>query len=88
MSTVAPVIAAFQRAAREVPAYRDILAAAGVDPARITSIDAFRQYVPPVGQAGTFGRLPLAALCRGGCMGKPAWGLTSWGYSGRFAFGR
>ncbi|MGB2753684.1 MAG: hypothetical protein WBD75_13110 [Phycisphaerae bacterium] len=86
-SAVPPIIAAFQRTAREVPAYRDILAEAGVDPAKITSIDAFRQYVPLVDKAGTFGRFPLAALCRGGRLGKPAWVLTSSGHSGQFAFG-
>jgi phenylacetate-CoA ligase len=87
MNAAAPILTAFQRAAREVPAYRDILAEAGVDPTRITSIDAFRHHVPLVDKAGTFGRFPLAALCRGGRLGKPAWVLTSSGHSGRFAFG-
>ena len=87
MSTVPPIIAAFQRAAHEVPAYRTILAEAGVDPAGITSIDAFRKHVPLLDKAGTFGRFPLAALCRGGDLGRPAWILTSSGHSGRFAYG-
>ena len=91
MSAMPPVVAAFQRAALEVPAYRDILAAARVDPAEITSLEEFQNKVPPIDKACTFSRLgkglSLADLCRGGHLGKPSWVLTSSGHSGQFAFG-
>jgi phenylacetate-CoA ligase len=87
MGTIPPVVAAFQRAAREVPAYRTILAEHHVDPTQITSLGAFQDKVPRINKADTFGRFPLAELCRGGQLGKPAWILTSSGHSGQFAYG-
>ena len=82
-----PVISAFQRAARRVPAYRHILEQHGVDPAQVTSLDDFRARVPVIDKESTFLRFGLAELCRDGRLGRLAGLLTSSGHSGRFAFG-
>jgi len=81
------VLTVFRQAAETVPAYRKLLAEAGVRPEEIRSLDDFRQRVPVLDKACTFGRFPLADLCRHGEVGRPAWVLTSSGQSGRFAFG-
>jgi phenylacetate-CoA ligase len=81
------VIAAFHDAAGEVPAYARILSEHGVDPAAVRDLDDFRRQVPIVDKAATFGRFPVAALCRGGELGRPAGVLTSSGHSGQFAYG-
>lgn len=82
-----PVIAAFQRAARDVPAYRKILAEHGLDPADVRTVQDFVTKAPLLDKAGTFGHFPLADLCSGGSIGTPASVLTSSGHSGQFAFG-
>jgi phenylacetate-CoA ligase len=87
MAAEASVLHVFRQAADEVPAYRRLLAEAGVAPDAIRSLDAFRRDVPVLDKQGTFSRFPLADLCRGGDIGTPAWVLTSSGHSGRFAFG-
>jgi phenylacetate-CoA ligase len=51
--------------AREVPAYADFLARAGVDAASIVSLDAFAR-VPTTTKDNYARAYPLAALCRGG----------------------
>ena len=87
MDVETSVLHVFRQAAEEVPAYRRILAEAGVSPDAVENLDVFRQSVPLLEKASTFGRFPLADLCRGGDLGNPAWVLTSSGHSGRFAFG-
>ncbi len=81
------VVQAFQRAAAGVPAYRQILAAAGVDAAAVTSREQFTRLVPILDKQGTFGTYTVAELCVEGDVGRPASVLTSSGHSGLFAFG-
>jgi phenylacetate-CoA ligase len=82
-----PVVRAFQDAAADVPGYRRILAEAGVRAQDVHSLDDFRRLVPVIDKAKTFGRFPIADLCRGGRPGPLAGVLTSSGQSGRFAMG-
>lgn len=82
-----PVLAAFRDAAEHVPAYRALLAEAGVDPRGIRDLDDFRDRVPVIDKQATFGRFSVAQLCRGGRLGRPSGVLTSSGHSGQFAFG-
>ena len=82
-----PVISAFKKAAADVPAYQQILAEAGADPAGIETLEDFCTKVPLLDKPSTFGRFPVAQLCRGGNLGRPAGVLTSSGHSGNFAFG-
>ncbi len=82
-----PALTAFTKAADEVPAYQQILAESGTDPARIETLDDFCTKVPVLEKQLTFGRFPVAQLCRGGNLGRPAGVLTSSGHSGKFAFG-
>jgi len=81
------VLTVFRQAADTVPAYQQLLAEARVRPGDVRSLADFRRRVPVLDKACTFGRFPLADLCRGGEVGRPAWVLTSSGQSGRFAFG-
>jgi phenylacetate-CoA ligase len=81
------VLGAFHAAAGEVPAYADILREAGVDPASVDSLEEFRRRVPVIGKRETFGRFPIARLCRGGDVGDIRGVLTSSGHSGAFSFG-
>jgi len=82
-----PVVGAFLAAARDVPAYKRILDEAGVDAAKVRSLDEFRCLVPIVDKKMTFGSFPVAQLCRHGQLAKPTSVLTSSGHSGQFAFG-
>lgn len=81
------MLAAFHRAAERVPAYKRILAEAGVDPARVQDLAEFRRQVPVIDKAATFGRFGIAELCCEGSIAGVAAVLTSSGHSGRFAFG-
>jgi len=81
------VLSAFRSAAEDVPAYKRILAAAGVRPGDVRSLDDFQTRVPILDKARTFGEFPVAELCRGGRLGEPASVLTSSGHSREFAFG-
>ena len=81
------VLTVFREAAKSVPAYRQLLREAGVRPEEVRSLADFRRRAPVLDKACTFGRFPLADLCRDGEVGRPAWVLTSSGQSGRFAFG-
>jgi phenylacetate-CoA ligase len=80
------VLAAFQSAAAEVPAYRDLLAHRGVDPAGITDIAAFRARVPLTDKATMFRAYPLHQLFRGGSLDGIKSFVPSSGLSGAFAF--
>lgn len=87
MTNAHPVLSIFQVAAQRVPAYRRILAEAGVRPEQILSLDDFLALVPILDKNGTFYRFPLAELCLDGELGRPSAVLTSSGHSGRFSFG-
>jgi len=87
MQTVHPAVAAFQAAAESVPAYRTLLAEAGVDPARVRTLGDFQRLVPVIDKEATFGRFGLAEVCRGGRLGRLSMVLTSSGHSGLFAYG-
>ncbi|MBE3071029.1 MAG: hypothetical protein IMZ66_12410, partial [Planctomycetes bacterium] len=87
MASSQALLDAFRRAAAQVPAYRKILAEAGVDASHIRSPDDFVRQVPVIDKAGTFGRFGMADLCCGGQLGRVAFVLTSSGHSGRFAYG-
>ena len=53
---------AFRRAARCSPAYRQLLAEAGVDPATIRTPDDFRVHCPVLDKSATFGRFAVREL--------------------------
>jgi phenylacetate-CoA ligase len=82
-----PVLQAFRAAARSVPAYKILLAEAGVSPARVKSLPDFLRTVPVLDKASTFGRFGIAELCRGGTAAGLSCVLTSSGHSGQFAYG-
>lgn len=79
-------VEAFQRAAARVPAYRQLLGEAGIDPAGIcTPTDLLR--LPVLDKHNTFQRFPIHELCLDGQTGELGAVLTSSGHSGVFAFG-
>ena len=57
-----PVISAFQTAAREAPAYQQILAEAGVEAAQVRTLEDFCRQVPVIDKQATFGSFPVAQL--------------------------
>lgn len=79
-------LSAFQNAAARVPAYRTLLAEAGIDASNIQSVDGFRS-LPTLGKGNTFQRFPIHELCVDGEIGRLSSVLTSSGHSGIFAFG-
>jgi phenylacetate-CoA ligase len=83
----ARVIAAFHRAAREMPWYRELLAAAAVDPSEIVDLATFVTRVPLLTKNNTFHRFPIDHLAAGTRIADLAGVLTSSGHGGRFAFG-
>ena len=78
---------AFHRAAKRVPAYRNFLAEGGVDPARVTDIEAFRRLVPLTDKSSVFTANGLPSLCVDGRVDDIVCVYTSSGYSGEFSFG-
>lgn len=81
------VLNAFHEAAAKVPAYQQLLAEAGVDPAQITSLHAFASNVPTTDKACTFQRFAPHELVAGGTVPRPASMMCSSGASGVFAYG-
>lgn len=81
-----PALEAFHRAAQRMPAYRTLLAEAGVDPATIRHGADFAR-VPVLDKGATFQRFPIDQLCLDGRLGRLGTVLTSSGHSGLFAFG-
>jgi phenylacetate-CoA ligase len=61
----AKVLDLFRQVARDVPAYRSFLAAHGVDPATVDTMEAFRQ-LPATTKDNYYRRHPLPDLCRHG----------------------
>lgn len=88
MSTdlIHPALQAFHRAAQRMPAYRTLLAEAGVDSATIRQEADFAR-VPVLDKNATFQRFPIEQLCLDGRLGRLGTVLTSSGHSGLFAFG-
>jgi len=81
------LLAAFQRAASNMAAYRCLLHEHGVDPVAIVDADAFAARCPILTKANTFDRFSIAELCVEGAMCDLANVLTSSGHGGRFSFG-
>ena len=78
----------FQKAARTVPAYRQIIKNAEVDPAAITSIKEFKKHVPLLNKEKTFiaYRDSIRALCTNGNLEQVGAILSSSGQSGTDSF--
>lgn len=83
----ARAIAAFQRAAREVPAYRSLLEASFVASERVVTIEDFHRLVPVVNKQRLFEPHRVPALCANGQMGEASLVFMSSGYSRSFSFG-
>jgi phenylacetate-CoA ligase len=77
----------FHRAARQVPAYGRRLAAAGIAPETITTLEEFRRRVPIVDKVSVFTTAPLRDLCTGGTLDDIALFYSSSGQTGVFSFG-
>jgi phenylacetate-CoA ligase len=73
----------FQRVARTVPAYRDFLRRADVDPATVRTPADFRQVVPITDKDNYQRRYPLAELCRDGRLDRCDMIAVSSGSTGR-----
>lgn len=82
----AEAVEAFQSAAAEVPAYRDLLGKRDVDSARVDDIASFRARVPLVDKAALFPVYRIDQLCRHGSLRDVKGILPSSGHSGVFAF--
>ena len=80
------LLAAFQSAATEVPAYAHLLRKHGVDPAAVTDLDTFRARVPLTDKPSVFQAYPLHELFRGGTLNGIKSFVPSSGTSGAFAF--
>lgn len=80
---------AFQKAARTVPAYRQIIKNAEIDPAHITNIKEFKKKVPLLNKEKTFiaYRDSIRALCTNGNLDQVGAILSSSGHSGNFSYG-
>lgn len=84
----AETLRAFQRTAGSVPAYAAMLARAGVDPAKVGTLEDFRARAPLLDKHNTFGAHPIAQLCTGGSLEGIRSVLTSSGFlTGVFSFG-
>ncbi|MGA2499379.1 MAG: hypothetical protein ABSH20_16690 [Tepidisphaeraceae bacterium] len=82
-----PAVAAFQRAAATVPGYRQMLAERRVDPAGVSTLDAFLRITPVTDKQQLFGRFPLPELCADRKLDDIIAAYTSSGYTGTFSFG-
>jgi phenylacetate-CoA ligase len=81
------LLAAFRRAAAEVPAYRQLLRDEGVQADQIDSVEAFLSRVPVIDKDWAFGKHRLRDLCAGGDIEGVSRVYSSSGYSGTFSFG-
>jgi phenylacetate-CoA ligase len=81
------LLAVFHEAAQRVPAYRAILAEAGVRPDEIKTFADFQARVPILDKKGTFGRFGIDELCLDGRLGRPHFLLPSSGQGGMFSYG-
>jgi phenylacetate-CoA ligase len=76
------VVGFFHEVAASVPAYREFLARARVDPAAVRSVEDFRQ-LPMTSKSTYQARYPLPELCRGGRLDGCDMIAVSSGSSGR-----
>jgi phenylacetate-CoA ligase len=82
------LLAAFRRAAAEVPAYRDRLAERGVAAGEVRDLGTFRARVPILDKESVFkDGCPLRNLCAGGKLDGIATFHSSSGHSGTFSYG-
>jgi len=81
------VLAAFQRAAREVPAYKKLLDSLHINASEITTIEHFKKTAPWCDKYTTFHENNIENLCAGGNLEEVKSLLTSSGHSGVFSFG-
>jgi phenylacetate-coenzyme A ligase PaaK-like adenylate-forming protein len=79
------LLAAFQSAAAEVPAYQDMLAKRGVDPLSVSDVAAFRTRAPVIDKS-VFVQYSVDQLCRRGSLKEVKAVIPSSGFSGVFAF--
>jgi phenylacetate-CoA ligase len=77
----------FHRAAEHVPAYKMLLAEAGVRAIDVRDVLSFTALCPLLSKVNTFDRFPLDQLCAGGRLTDVGEVLTSSGHGGRFSFG-
>jgi len=81
------LLQAFQRAATQVPAYRELLQREEIDPAQITSAEEFTRTVPVLDKQMVFADNALRDLCVGGTLDGIGAFYSSSGHSGVFSFG-
>ncbi|WP_126445849.1 hypothetical protein [Sulfuricystis multivorans] len=83
------LLPAFRRAARVSPAYRVLLAEAGIDPTKIKTVEDFVRHCPVLDKTNTFRRFPIAELIAEDVrLDDLASIITSSGHGGNgFAFG-
>lgn len=81
------LLKAFQRAARRVPAYKDILQKAGCQPEKVTSIEAFKGMVPLITKEDVFPKYSIQEICLDGSIDRIRSGMSSSGFSGVYSFG-
>jgi phenylacetate-CoA ligase len=79
------LLAAFQSAAAEVPAYQDMLKKRGVNPASVSNVAAFRANAPVIDKS-VFAQYSVEQLCRRGSLKEVKAVIPSSGFSGVFAF--
>ena len=79
------VLALFREVAADVPAYRELLRAHGVDPAAVRTPEDFAR-LPLVTKEGYLRRHPLAARCRGGDLSTCDFVAVSSGSTGEPTF--
>lgn len=73
----------FRLAAARVPAYQDFLKKNNVDPAKILTIDDFKNHVPVTDKENYLRAYPLASLCVDGALHKSPMISVSSGSSGK-----
>ncbi len=81
------LLQAFQRAAKEVPAYRQLLQGEGIAPEHVTSAEEFARVVPILDKGAVFPDNALRDLCVGGTLDGIGSFYSSSGHSGVFSFG-
>ncbi len=81
------VVRAFRKAARDIPYYRELLAANDLAPSDITTLPRFRLACPPQDKRTTFLANPANNLTRPGGLADLAAVLTSSGHGHSFGFG-
>lgn len=74
------IIPAFQSAAKDVPAYKKLLAGKGVVAGSIKDIEAFRKKVPVIDKS-IFSAPDISSLCRGGTLKEMKSAMVSSGTS-------